>query len=109
MRPFDEILELAARRQGGMSALKRALAETLPLPKSKIAAISDDRILAAMTRRVFYAGFSSKVVDKKWDAFETVFEAFEPARCAFMTDERLGALLNDKGIVETARRLNPFN
>jgi hypothetical protein len=39
-----------------------ALAATASRRRAEIAAISDDRILAEMTQRIFYAGFSSKVV-----------------------------------------------
>ena len=35
-----------------------------------------------MTRRIFYAGFSSKVIDDKWGAFEAAFDRFDPRACA---------------------------
>ena len=66
MRRFDEIIDLAAECHGGRDALERMLSETRPLAPQDIAKIPDDRILAAMTRRVFSAGFSSKVIDAKW-------------------------------------------
>ncbi len=72
------------------------LAETRPLAPRDIAAIPDDRILAAMTRRIFCAGFSSKVIDAKWEAFESAFEQFDPAHCAWMTEERFDELLKDE-------------
>ena len=58
MRHFDGIILLAAKRHGS-DALKRSLEETRPLSPSEIAATPDHRILAAMTRCVFCAGFSS--------------------------------------------------
>ena len=68
--------------------------------------IPDDRILAAMTRRVFCAGFSSKVIDTKWEAFESAFERFDPARCAWMTEERFDELLKSKDIVRNGAKIN---
>ena len=105
MRRFDEIIELAAERQGGLYTFERILAETRPLPPHDIAAIPDDRVLAAMTRRIFCAGFSSKVVDAKWEGFELAFERFDPARCAWMTEERFDELLKSKDIVRNGAKI----
>ncbi|RBP02413.1 DNA-3-methyladenine glycosylase I [Roseiarcus fermentans] len=105
MRPFDEIIGLAVGRHGGSDAFERMLAETRPSPLHVIAAIPDDRILATMTRRVFYAGFSSKVIDSKWEAFESAFEHFDPARCAWMTEERLDELLKRPDIVKNGAKI----
>ncbi len=105
MRRFDEIIALAVQRHGGPDAYERMLAETRPLAPHDIAAISDDRVLAAMTRRVFCAGFSSKVIDAKWEAFESAFERFDPARCAWMNDERFDDLLKRKDIVRNGAKI----
>jgi 3-methyladenine DNA glycosylase Tag len=105
MRRFDEIIDLAAERHGGRDALERMLSETRPLAPQDIAKIPDDRILAAMTRRVFSAGFSSKVIDAKWQSFESAFEQFDPARCAWMSEERFDELLEDKDIVRNGAKI----
>jgi 3-methyladenine DNA glycosylase Tag len=105
MRRFDEIIELAVQRHGGLDTYKRMLAETRPLAPDDIATISNDRVLAAMTRHVFYAGFSSKVIDAKWEAFESAFERFDPARCAWMTEERFDELLKCKDIVRNGAKI----
>lgn len=105
MRHFDEIFRVAAERKGGAAALDKMLAQTASRQPSEIAAISDDRVLAEMTRRIFYAGFSSKVIDAKWDAFETAFGAFDPHTCAFMTEERFDALMQDRGIVRNGAKI----
>lgn len=65
----------------------------------------DDRILAEMTRRIFYAGFSSKVVDDKWGAFETGFSRFDLRACVHMAEEQLGALTRDRGIVRNGAKI----
>jgi 3-methyladenine DNA glycosylase Tag len=105
MRRFEEIFAMAAARKGGAAALDSLLAETASLEPAAVAAIPDDRVLAAMTRRIFYAGFSSKVIDAKWEAFETAFDRFDPRACAFMTDERFDALMKDRGIVRNGAKI----
>jgi 3-methyladenine DNA glycosylase Tag len=105
MRRFDEIFAIAAERKGGVAALEKMLAQTASREPGQIAAIPDDRVLAEMTRRIFYAGFSSKVIDAKWDAFEAAFDGFDPRRCAFMTEERFDALMQDRGIVRNGAKI----
>lgn len=105
MRDFSDILALAAERKGGLAALERALATTPALDVGAVAAIPDDRILAEMTRRIFNAGFSWKVIEVKWPAFETAFHGFDPHVCAFMSDEHFDALLRDRGIVRNAAKI----
>jgi 3-methyladenine DNA glycosylase Tag len=105
LRRFDEIVAMAAERQGGMSALEDALATSRSRTPQEIAATPDDRILSAMTRRIFQAGFAWKVVDAKWDAFEAAFVGFDPARCAAMSEERFDTLLKDSSIVRNAAKI----
>jgi hypothetical protein len=105
MRDFDEIVAMAAEPRGGISALEESLAKTRPLKPAEVAVIPDDRILSEMSRRVFHAGFSWKVVDAKWDAFEEAFAGFDPHSCASMTDERFDELLKDVRIVRNAAKI----
>ncbi len=97
MDTFTKIFERAAKRKGGPEALE----QRLPSPKTTedLAALSDDRYLAAMTKRVFQAGFVWRVIDTKWPDFERVFQGFDPARLAILADEQLSETLKDKGIV----------
>ena len=105
MTPFAEIFARAVKRKGGKAALERILAMTAPRPPAEIASTPDDRILAEMTRRIFYAGFSSKVVDDKWPAFESGFDGFDLNACAFMSEEHFDRLLQDRGIVRNAAKI----
>jgi len=105
MRRFDEIFAVAAERKGGATALEKMLAQTASRPSTEIAAIPDDRLLAEMTRRIFYAGFSSKVIDTKWEAFEAAFDGFDAHTCAFMTEERFDTLMQDRGIVRNGAKI----
>jgi len=102
---FDRVFALAARNKGGAAALEALLAKTRPSVPEEIAAIADDRILSEMTRRVFQAGFSWKVVDAKWPAFEELFAGFDPRYCAALSEERFDALLKDSRIVRNAAKI----
>ena len=105
MRSFGEILAVAAERKGGRAAIDAALATTPAREPAAIAAQPDDRILAEMTRRIFNAGFSSKVIEAKWPAFEAAFRGFDPRACAFMSDDDFGALTQDRGIVRNGAKI----
>ena len=105
MRPFRDILTLAAKRKGGAAALEQTLIATASRSAAEIAAIPDDRILAEMTRRIFYAGFSSKVVDDKWPAFERGFDGFDPNACAFTSEPHFDRLMQDRGIVRNGAKI----
>jgi 3-methyladenine DNA glycosylase Tag len=72
---------------------------------AEIAATPDSQVLALMARRIFHAGFSQKVVDDKWPAFETAFHHFAPAHCAFLNDEELDALARDEAIVRNLAKI----
>jgi 3-methyladenine DNA glycosylase Tag len=105
MRPFAKILALVAERKGGISAVEAALATTPAFSASAVAAIPDDRILAEMTRRIFNAGFSSKVIEAKWPAFEAAFKVFDPHACAFMSEQHFDALMKDRRIVRNGAKI----
>jgi len=105
MRRFADIFAIAAKRKGGKAALERMLAATAPRTQAEIAALPDDRILAEMTRRIFYAGFSSKVIDGKWDAFEKGFHGFDPRACAHLSEAAFDALMQDRGIVRNGAKI----
>ncbi len=83
------------------------LLPVLPDVKSseELREISDNRYLAEMSRSVFRAGFSWKVIDQKWPDFETVFGGFNPKAIAHYADERLEELVKDRRIVRHAAKI----
>jgi 3-methyladenine DNA glycosylase Tag len=105
MGSFAKVIALAADNKGGMAALERLLADSKSRTPAEIAAIPDDRLLAEMTRRIFQAGFSWKVVDDKWPAFEDVFGGFNPRLCANLSEDRFDALLKDARIIRNAAKI----
>ena len=103
LRSFEDIFALAAARKGGADAFEATLPN--PKPATELAAIPDDRWLAAMTRAVFQAGFSWKVIENKWPGFEVAFWGFDPGRCSMMSDDDLDALVQDKNIVRNGAKI----
>lgn len=97
MRSFDQIFDIAAERKGGPDALEAQLSK--PKSPAEVAAIPDDRWLAQMSKSIFQAGFNWKVIENKWEGFETAFDRFDVGRCAFMDDEKFDALVADTRIV----------
>jgi 3-methyladenine DNA glycosylase Tag len=103
MIPFKTIRARAEKRKGGPKALEKLL-PAKPNVKA-LAKLSDDRILAEMTQRVFSAGFSWSVIEQKWPGFEKAFLDFKPAKLAFQPDEFWHALLEDKRIVRNGAKI----
>lgn len=103
MRTFDEIFEIAANRKGGADALNAMLSG--PGSEAEIAAIPDDRWLAAMTRGVFQAGFNWKVVESMWPGFEAAFDGFDIGKCAMLNDEDFERLVSDKRIIRNGAKI----
>lgn len=78
------------------------------LPQAKsvsfLAKLGDDRYLSTMTQRIFRAGMTHAVVDKRWPAFEKAFWHFDPEKMLLLSDEHFEKLmLNDKLIRHLAK------
>jgi 3-methyladenine DNA glycosylase Tag len=100
---FKAIKARAEKRKGGPSSLQKMLPEK-PDAK-KLSKISDDRILAEMTKRVFSAGFAWSVIEAKWDGFEQAFLKFNPSKLALQSDEFWDGLLKDTSIVRNGAKI----
>ncbi len=105
MKPFSDIWAEAAGRKGGETALEARIDEYRAKTPAELAAIPDDRWLAQMSKCVFQAGFSWKVIDNKWPGFESAFHGFAPPPNAMMSDEEFDAHLKDTGIVRNAQKI----
>ncbi|MFD3190557.1 DNA-3-methyladenine glycosylase I [Sedimentitalea sp. HM32M-2] len=103
MQHFDDIFDIAAGRHGGSDALNQQL--TRPVPPETLRDLPEDRWLSIITRCIFQAGFSWKVIEAKWDGFETAFDGFDPGKCAMMDDTKFDALLQDKSIVRNGTKI----
>lgn len=103
MRNFDALLAIAAERKGSVEAVLASI--EAPKSAEDLAKIPEDRWLSMMTKCVFRAGFSWKVIAHKWDGFETAFDQFDIGRCAMMDDEWLDQLISDKRIVRNGQKI----
>jgi len=106
MREFSKIYDLAVRVRGNAKTVEENLRPLKPLSKAKIAAIPADRLLAAMTRRIFQAGFVWRVIVAKWDGFEAAFETFDVQHCAHLNDRDFEALVADTRIIRHAQKIH---
>ena len=100
---FKEIRARAERRKGGAAAL----AKLVPPPSqlAAVAAMTDDRILAQMAKRIFCAGFVWKVIEAKWSNFEAAFLGFDPVKLSFQPDDFWEALTSDAQIVRNGQKI----
>ncbi len=103
MQSFQSLFDYATKRKGGIEALEALL--PTPLSSKQLAAIPDARWLAMMSRCIFQAGFSWKVIDKKWPQFEEAFAGFNPQRWRYMSNDDFDALLKDRRIVRNATKI----
>jgi 3-methyladenine DNA glycosylase Tag len=100
---FKTIRARAEKRKGGTSGLQKLLPRK-PDPKA-LARLSDDRILAEMTKRVFSAGFAWSVIEAKWEGFEEAFLRFAPGKLMFQPDEYWDDLMRDQRIVRNGAKI----
>jgi 3-methyladenine DNA glycosylase Tag len=105
MRSFADIYAQAAERKRGQAALEALIDEYPSRRPDDLAAIPDHRWLAQMSKSVFQAGFSWKVIENKWPGFERAFHGFAPPINAAMSDEEFDAHLKDASIIRNARKI----
>ncbi len=102
-RRFAPILKMAAHHHGGEAAALEKSRNTQSV--TDLERVPGHRLLSVMTRCVFNAGFNWKVIEAKWDGFESAFEGFDPARIAFLGDEMMDRLITDERIVRNGQKI----
>ncbi len=100
---FQAVLDLAASHKGGIDAVEAQLPEVPP--QDQVAKLPDDRWLSEITKTIFQAGFSWKVIENKWPGFEEAFEGFDPRRWKMMSDDDLDRLVKDTRIVRNPQKI----
>lgn len=103
MRTIDELYDLALEFRPSRADIEAEF----PAMKTidELAALPDSLLLAEMTKRIFQAGFSWKVIENKWPGFEEAFEGFDPVRWKFMSDDDLDQLVLDTRIVRNGMKI----
>lgn len=66
---------------------------------------NDDVYFENMTRVIFQAGLSWKMINKKWPNFKKVFENFSIEKVSKFDDNDLARLMADKGIVRNRSKI----
>jgi 3-methyladenine DNA glycosylase Tag len=61
--------------------------------------------LAVMSRAIFQAGMSWKLIESKWPAYLRLFEDFEPAAVAHFGEADVERIMADGGVVRTAKKI----
>jgi len=103
MTEFDTIEAAAIARLGGRDALEDRL--VTPEPPESLAMIGDDRYLSVMCRRIFRAGLTHKLVDRRWPAFEIAFDDFNLEAVAALTDDDLRRLATDEKLIRHRKKI----
>lgn len=101
---FDAIRQRAEQRKGGAAALQALLENHRP-DHDRLRTMPDDRILADMTRRIFYSGFVQKVIDAKWPGFEAAFSGFDAATLNIAPDDYWHGLTSDERIIRNGAKI----
>lgn len=65
----------------------------------------DDAYFENMTRVIFLAGLSWKMIDRKWPNFQRAFKNFSIDEVAEFGDNDLGRLMSDSGIVRNRAKI----
>jgi 3-methyladenine DNA glycosylase Tag len=61
--------------------------------------------LAVISRAVFQAGLSWKMIEAKWDAYERCFDGFDPQLVAAYGEGDIERILADGGVVRTRKKI----
>jgi 3-methyladenine DNA glycosylase Tag len=61
--------------------------------------------LAVMSRAIFQAGMSWKLIASKWDAYLRLFEGFDPVLVAAFDDTDVARIMDDGGVVRTRKKI----
>src|SRR2546430_15315149 len=74
-------------------------------PPPQIVAKSLDDYLEQLSKGVFQAGISWRVVDSKWPSITTAFHRFRVERVARMTDREIDALVKDERVIRSRPKI----
>ena len=97
MEKFDKLYQRAADRKGGVKPLNALLGEGNV--DSLLTELTDDRVLAAFSKKVFQSGFVWRVVENKWPNFEELFFNFNIEKVLMMPEEMLERKASDARII----------
>ncbi|WP_281561150.1 DNA-3-methyladenine glycosylase I [Thalassomonas sp. RHCl1] len=103
LESFDSLYQRALERKGGEKRLKQLI--DIDSPALPLAQLTDDRVLAAFTKKVFQSGFVWRVVENKWPNFEEIFFNFNIEKILMMPEEMLERKAADPGIIRNYNKV----
>lgn len=59
-----------------------------------------------LSKAVFNAGFSYRVVDAKWKGIKEIFNNFEPKKISKWTNDEISSALNSPKIIRNSKKVN---
>jgi 8-hydroxy-5-deazaflavin:NADPH oxidoreductase len=109
----DEATALVAQVKSGDTAAaeqsaQRTRARALATPFEKLRDHAPDDpafFLEHLTRSVFEAGISWRVVEGKWDGIREAFHGFDPAQVAAMPPAEIAAVENDSRVIRNKAKI----
>ena len=109
----DEATALVARVKSGDTAAAeqsapRTRARELAAPFERLRDHAPDDpafFLEHLTRSVFEAGISWRVVEAKWDGIREAFHGFDPAQVAAMPPAEIAAVENDSRVIRNKAKI----
>jgi 3-methyladenine DNA glycosylase Tag len=104
MLSFSHYLEQAEKQHPDFKLRLKHMSK--PLPSAKLAKISDDRYLSALSQCVFQSGFNWTVVANKWPRFEEVFCNFRPDVLVMWPQEQYEKFMQDTSIIRHMAKIN---
>lgn len=103
MKKFSDIQKRAEKRKGGAAGLQVLLPKVASA--RALSKLGDDRYLAQMTKCINQAGFSWKVIEKKWPEFEEAFFGFDPFKLGLLSPEQWEAYTSDRRVVRNWQKI----
>lgn len=103
MRSYQDILDIAAERKGGYSAVLDSI--DTPKTADELAAIPGDVWLRTMTFGIMATGMSTKVIEAKADEMTDAFAQFDVNRLADMSEDWFYELMEDRRIIRNAPKV----
>jgi len=104
MLSFEVIHNHAANRKGGINELNKLMPKQLD--HTAVVALDESRFLAEMTRCIFQAGFSWRVIEQKWSGFEDVFHGFDPNAILGLVPDEWDEIKSDIRIVRNPQKIS---
>ena len=109
----DEATELVARIKSGDTAAadqsaQRTRVRELAAPFEKLRDHAPDDpafFLEHLSRSVFEAGITWRVVEAKWDGIREAFHGFDPAQVAAMPPAEIAAVENDSRVIRNKAKI----